>query len=428
MSYRALGFTGNPFDTKALQPNDAGEMLIVGREREIGRIVRRIQDGTKMPTIEGANGIGKTSLINVATYRLLTDSLKDDTNPLFLPCRSTFQLGKDTVIDDFEDHFYLEIAQTLIENRGTLRPPRGHTKAPFEATIDQYLNSPIIRSYSASILGNGAGYTAGPNGGHGFERNGFKTAINNWLRVLFPNEDAGSVVCVLDNLELLQSSRHAKETIEVLRDRMFSVHGIRWILCGSSGIVKGVATSPRMVGWMHSPINVTEIEASEAGAIYKARIAHFRSNREAIAPATEQNFVELFNVMNGNTRFALNECDDYCNWVFDEIGATAAVPSETFDRWLNDELDTLYGDIFVNFDASEAAAFKRICQMEIFMLADHIECGIEDIFEFEQCVAKFTNLGLITCSLDMEESGSKVYELSAKSFKLQYFIDSQTGE
>ncbi len=176
------------------------------------------------------------------------------------------------------------------------------------------------------------------------------------------------------------------------------------------------------------PINVTEVEASEAGAIYRARIANFRSNGDAIAPATEQSFVELFNVMNGNTRFALNECDDYCNWVFDEIGSAATVPSETFDRWLNDELDTLYGDIFVNFDASEAAAFKRICQMEIFMLADHVECGIDDISEFEQCVAKLTNLGLITCSLDMEESGSKVSELSAKSFKLQYFIDSQTGE
>ena len=66
--YEEWGFTESPFDTNPLDANDKGEHLFVSRNTEIENLKILIGEIKKWSCIDGANGIGKTSLINVATY------------------------------------------------------------------------------------------------------------------------------------------------------------------------------------------------------------------------------------------------------------------------------------------------------------------------------------------------------------------------
>ena len=207
MSYLDLGFRSDPFSTKALLADTQGEELIVDREQEVNKIIRRIKEGDRIPTIEGPNGIGKTSIINVALHRVFEQSKLDDIEPMFIPCRCSFQLGKDKSVEDFLDEFYLQVALTLIENKEILRAPPGYTKAPIQTGIEGYIQSPIIRSFAATILGHGGGMNVAPNTGKGWEKVGFRAAIDGWIKLLFPKSESGAVVCVIDNLEILQSSK-----------------------------------------------------------------------------------------------------------------------------------------------------------------------------------------------------------------------------
>jgi hypothetical protein len=425
MSYRSLGFSADPFSNKALQADEEGEKLVVDREAEVKKLVRRVQESDKVPTLEGPNGVGKTSIINIALHRLLMQSKRDDNEPMFIPCRRSFQINKEKGAEEFLDEFYLQVALTLVESADILRPPPGYTKAPIEVSIKNYIQSPIIRNYTGSILGNGLGFGGTPNSGKGWERVGFRAAIDGWLKLLFPKSETGGVVCVIDNLEILQSSAKAKETIEALRDTAFTVAGIKWILCGSSGVVRGVASSTRLAGWLHKPINIGELREEVGGEVYDKRVETFRKNEQATLPLTRDNFITLFDMFKGNSRFALDEAGAFCTWIFDEVDDLSEIPADSFERWLREELETNYDEIFVFFRDRDEEAFQGICQQEIFVPNDCSELGFDDVAEFTAILDRFQNYGLVTPTLDQNTPEDTVYEISPKSLKLQYFIDSQ---
>jgi hypothetical protein len=202
MSYRSHGFRSDPFSNKALPSDAAGELLLVDREQEVKKLVRRIQEGDNIPTLEGPNGVGKTSILNIALHRAFSQSKANANEPMFIPCRCPFQVGQDKSVEDFLDEVYLQISLTLIEQQEILRAPPGYVKAPVERGIREYINAPIIRSYTATIMGQGAGMNATPNTGKGWEKVGFRASVQGWLRLLFPSVEAGAVVCVIDNLEM----------------------------------------------------------------------------------------------------------------------------------------------------------------------------------------------------------------------------------
>ena len=69
----------------------------------------------KIVTIEGLNGVGKTSLINVAVYRHFKDRLSSERGPLLIPCRTQFQLETDENAEAFSRRVIIEVMQTLLE-------------------------------------------------------------------------------------------------------------------------------------------------------------------------------------------------------------------------------------------------------------------------------------------------------------------------
>lgn len=65
-----LGFTQNIYDHLPITADAVGERLLVGRETELAKLTNRIKGRNAIPTLEGEIGVGKTSIIAVASYRL----------------------------------------------------------------------------------------------------------------------------------------------------------------------------------------------------------------------------------------------------------------------------------------------------------------------------------------------------------------------
>lgn len=172
--YEEWGFRSNPFETTALGADEIGSNLMVGRDRVLARIQRRIKNGPKITTIEGQNGSGKTSAANVSIYRLYQESLKSGSGNLFLPCRTVFQIDTNKTPAEFRREILTEVAQTLIEAKGLLPSMAGRTKNEENLPIERYLNSPQLKSFQAGFAGASAGGGIANSASKGFDENGFE--------------------------------------------------------------------------------------------------------------------------------------------------------------------------------------------------------------------------------------------------------------
>ena len=242
MIYEGWGFKGNPFQTTSLPANELGQRLLVGREKELRTLSVRVQSAPKMTTIEGLNGVGKTSIVNVASFNLYQRHITKGEGPLFIPCRKIFQLDTSKSLDEFIDQVLLEVAQTLIDNAEAIKVHGAWLRT---RELDLWLNSPQLTTFNGGISFLQFGSAAEQNTGAGFERSGFRKTITGWLEKIFNEDSPGGVICTIDNLELLQSSETAKQLLEKLRDELFNIRGLRWVLCGALGIIYGVVSSPR---------------------------------------------------------------------------------------------------------------------------------------------------------------------------------------
>ena len=74
--YAGWGFKANPFETLPLPANRKGSNLMVGREVASRKIRKGLVSSSKFVTVEGLNGVGKTSVINVSVFDAAEDQIK----------------------------------------------------------------------------------------------------------------------------------------------------------------------------------------------------------------------------------------------------------------------------------------------------------------------------------------------------------------
>jgi len=214
--FETWGLKSNPFGTMPLPPDDNGLSLLIGRNNELNKIKRRLVNTSNIITIEGNNGVGKTSLINVASYELYKNYIKDAEGPFFIPCDKCFQLTPDRDIEDFIDEVLFEIAQTLLRIGKQLKS-NGY-KLESSKAIDNWLNSPFIETYSGNVWVLGGGKSSSENTSLGFQRSGFRLKVLDWIKDIFPYRQNGGIICTIDNIEILQTSSMARKQLEQLRD------------------------------------------------------------------------------------------------------------------------------------------------------------------------------------------------------------------
>lgn len=339
-----FGFRENPYSNEGLPPNEVGDALLVGRDTEVASLQTALASGGAHPSIEGATGVGKSSLIAVAAYRMEVACTANPSGTLFLPATEFFQMS--TSVEALETHVYQVVAQTLIANVEAFR--RAGTEIPDVARLDAWLNRPTYRSGSAAISGFGGGAGSTPNTSTGFTESGFPEAVRAELARLFPTLATGAVVCVLDNLELLQTPGRAREVLEVLRDRVFTLQGLRWVLCGSRGIVSR-ARSGRLSGFFSVPTTIHPLPYDACIDLVRTRIEEF-GNDDAYPPVTPSGFEYLYRALHLNLRDALAYAQQFAAWLYAEyVLHDADLPSDDdlkllLEGWIADLADRAFAE------------------------------------------------------------------------------------
>jgi DNA-binding MarR family transcriptional regulator len=421
--YMQWGFSDSPFQSRALPADEVGERLLVGRRQELKRIKKRILNAPKIVTVEGPNGIGKSSLVNVAAFQCFRDYHANDDGPLLIPCRKTFQLRAGQDVDEFVSQVLMEVAQTLIEqaeaiSTGTLAGNR-------TPSIDRWLNSPQISSWQGGLGAASMGKSSETNTATGFSASGFRKAVLDWLQEIFPEPSVGGVICVIDNLELLETSSDARRQLEALRDELFTVTGFRWVLCGALGIVLGVASSPRLEGLLHSPIELGGIAKSAAVEVLESRVEVYeRAPGEGYLPITSDQFRKLYVLLAENLRSTLGLADEFCQWVEENEDTVPEAPEQKercFNQWLLERAD-----------GYRTAAEKTIKPRawEIFEIAiskggrfspsDFRAFGANSGPALRPHVKDLEDAGLLTSSRDDSDQRRKTIEVTTRGHLVQF--------
>lgn len=428
--YSEWGFNENPFETKPLPPSEDGENLLVDRKLELRKIITRLSSTSNIITIEGSNGVGKTSLVNIAAFEMYRDYLIKHTGDFFIPCDQQFQLTPEKSSIDFADEVLMTVAETLI-NRAKSFVDKGYDLKD-NKYIAKWLNSPLVSSYNGNVgtsfFGIGFGKSTEANTSTGFQRMGFRTKILDWLKEIFPFGTNGGVVCVIDNLELLQTSGNARKHMEELRDTLFSYTGLRWVLCGSLGIVNGVASSPRMKGRLLDPIEVLGIDSEFAAEIFDARAKALElKTGKGYLPLSGEDFKLLYRILNNNTRNALSHANDYCLWVADEelCPNTKDEKSALFLNWLEMTSTRKVNSVRTQIKPRTFSVFKKSIKIGgAFSPSDFEIFGFNTLQAMRPHISLLEESRLVTSSIDESDKRRKTIQVTAEGWLFNYGLKS----
>jgi DNA-binding MarR family transcriptional regulator len=306
-----LGFRGSPYQTTPIPGTAEGERLLVGRDAELEHLGTLLESSARHITVEGANGIGKTSLVAVAGYRARRAFMEGTTRQLLIPLDTTFQLTSNQVAE-FEADLYRRIARAFIDFADALRD--AGRPVPDTKDVQIWLDAPLLRGGGAggSFLGMGGNFSrsAAANSA-GFAEAGLPHSIREWLSQAFPSRESGAFICVIDNLELIDTSQIARQTLESLRDTVFALPGLRWVLCGARGIIRSAASSTRLQGVLTEPIELEPVSDDLAMEVLVRRIDALAVRKNAIAPVGAEAFAWVYRIVGSNLRNALKFSEDF---------------------------------------------------------------------------------------------------------------------
>lgn len=415
--YREWGFTEPIFATASLPANEIGEMLLVGRETELQTLQRRILNPPKLVTVEGLNGVGKTSLVNVAAFKVFKQY--DGGGPLFLPCVQSFQLHPDKNATAFVEEVIMAVAQTLISYRKVTSRFNSPKKLD---ELDKWLNRGQLTTYTAGTAVFSLGEASETNTSAGFERSGFKKVVLECLKEVFPTSDSGGIVCVVDNLELLESSKIARITLEALRDEVLTIPGLRWVLCGALGIVLGVASSPRLEGWLHAPVEVGSFSDDLAKEVLTSRTNAFCAGNGYYLPLLEEDFEELYEVLNRNLRSVLSKADDYCQWAADRpLPKTTEDKKRYFSRWLDEQSDRAYSAFRSKLRSRAIELFDAaVVRGGVFAPSDYEEFGFNSVEAIRPHVKDLEEAGVLVSTQDDGDKRRKTIQVTPLGWLVHY--------
>ena len=415
-----LGFRENPYETSPIPPTEEGNELLVGRDRELQRLLREIRSTDTHPTLEGDNGVGKTSLVSVAGYRALRDFQQGDAAQLFIPMPQPFQLSSTSTPESFERTVLLRIAQAFIAHHDLLR--RAALDVPEIDRIDAWLNLPTLRQGQASAFGFGGGGGSQVNEASGFSESGFTESVRSWLGEAFPTQVAGGFICTVDNLELLETSAAARALLEAVRDTVLSMPGVRWVLSGARGIVRSAASSARLQGVLGDPIELLPLPDNLVSEVIARRIVVYAVLDNAYAPVEPDAFDYLYSVMHYNLRNAMKVCQDFALW----LAETGKRPQASDDKR---KLLETYLALTSERSAQDTdvplgawTVFDRLVELGgTCSPSDYAEFGFESGQALRPHVKNLEDANLVLSSIDESDRRRKTISISPRGWFVQYY-------
>jgi PAS domain-containing protein len=416
-----LGFSKSPYNSESLRANAEGLKLLVGRGKEKRALLGQLTNLNLHPTIEGDNGVGKTSLVLVAIFDAISQRLNGTLQQTYIPIEEPLQIGADAAM--LHKQALLQIAQTLLTHESYLKD-LGHDTTNL-SEIRRWLNEPIVTTVSggAQVLGIGANVDKADevNTSEGFWRSGFERSVVRALKAAFPTPESGAVVAIIDNMELLAGSKEARRVLEEMRDTTLSIHGVRWVLCGAKGIIRASVNSQRLTGRVSRPIELKPVVDQTIEALIEARLVHFATRQDAKAPVGPVEFRHLYDITNANLRDALRYAQEFCLWLHleDELGRPQGDFLGLLQAWLAIESDRITEAIKLQPRAwklfDDLAAAGGTCTP-----SDYEEYGFASPQHMRTNFAQLQKVELISAEVDEDDLRRRTVSLTSQGWIVHY--------
>ncbi|MCW0392315.1 winged helix DNA-binding protein [Xanthomonas sacchari] len=416
--YEDWGFREAPFQTSSLRADETGDRLLVGRNEDVRQFGLHLSAPPRAVTVEGAIGVGKTSLVNVAIYRLLKRYIETGDGRLYVAAIEPLQLSDEQPAEDFLDSVYSLLARTLIHRATEIREIGW--SLPNSKPLNEWLNSPLIQRFGGTIGPAGFQRSAEINDGVSYVRGGFRAEVRDWLQRVFPLGGGGGVVCLIDNLELLRTSARARQIVENLRDPLFGIPGVRWVFCGANGIARSVASSPRLEGYLHAPISVSSLNEASAREIFESRLdgyARWDIQGVPYLPLHSDSFVKLFDILGKNTRSALRYADTYCLAMAGRAKFSDYEKIREFEDWLSIESQNAYEDCDTQVGGRAWKLFDQACaEVPEFGPGDFLNFGFQSSQAMVPHVASLEENGLVVSAVDDTDRRRRTISITPKGW------------
>lgn len=414
--WNEFGFTRNLYDTHPVKGDDIGVRLLVGREVELRSVERRIRDMDSIVTVEGPNGVGKTSLVLVAGYALdKANRNKGKDSTLLLP--EPFQFSSDETALDLKRRVYASIASFFIDNEHDLRR---RLDLQFNLNpLKAWLDNPLFLSGGATVMGSGVQGSSAPNTSTGFDIHGFFNVVDRLLTSAFSSK--GGVICVLDNLEILNTSKNARRRLEELRDDLFAKHGIRWVVCGARGIVRSVASSARLQGRLQEPLEIVPLQSEAIEELISSRVQEYANSRGAVPPVGVRSFQHIFSILNQNLRDAFKFSGDFCLWLADRgaFEESADDYHNLFEVWLAEQSQK-YSEA-VNVPPRAFPLFDEISEQGgVISPSDYQDFGFNKSQGMRASVSKLEYADMVVSETDETDHRRRTIAVTAKGWLIRY--------
>lgn len=423
----SFGFTSNPYSQETLSPDELGSTLLVGRDDESSELSILLGTDGAFPTIEGPIGVGKSSLLEVTAYRMREACLRERAGELYIPAVQRFQPSPN--LEEFESEVYRVIAQTLIKYESDFE--KAGLFRPNVEELNKWLNASRYTSWQGGagvgVFSANGGHGEEGNTGEGYSRSGFPSAIRALLEAAFDGQ-RGGVICILDNLELVETVGEARNTLDHLRDRVFNLPNVRWVLSGSRGIVSRARTE-RLSGIFQAPMRLGPLaDQQTVEAIHRRIAAHGKEN--ATPPVTPKGFAYLYAALNSNLREALSTSQQFATWLHKEfVIPRLEMPSDAdrdalLEAWLLERAERAYADarrvqprnwrFFSDLCATGGRA--NASEWTTFAFTTQQQYG--------SAVTQLVDANLVVRETDPEDATKKVYVVTALG-RLVYFFKSK---
>ena len=334
-----FGFIENPYDTKALF-SDKGDQLIVGRDDAINDLINRLYSRNQVPLICGENGVGKTSIVNVASYRMCVS--RGFGLPRFFALDSTITQASNLYdMKQFEQSVWRGIADVLSDDEDYLNA-NGIKKSQIN-TVRKTLGKQKRRFINLGGIGIPTplgsveiGTNQAADSSTDYE---LKLTMQDWLSKCFGKSEGG-VICMIDNLELVDAPSRVRQILEHLRDTLFCIEGLIWVLCGTPDSVGRALSSSRLTGYIRE-IEIKHVDKVFAPTLVRHRIEQFKKPN-ADPPVDEEGFAHIYEAMNYQLRSALDLCVQFSEWLVRYPERRSKDHFEQLKVWLNHEAAGIY--------------------------------------------------------------------------------------
>ena len=404
-----FGFRTDPYSYKTLEATHEGSQLLAGRDSEIRSVQTAIGSGGAHLTIEGPVGAGKTSLLNVAIFRMYSMTM-DTINGKILYLPAVKSLQPTDTIQEFEKNCYEIIIRTLLKH---------------EADFD-HVGMPTPR---VAALRDALELTNNPGNAATGNTTGLSNLIREEMLWLFgEGGENGGIVIILDNLENLQTASRARDVLEHLRDRVFDLPHIRWVLCGSRGLVS-LARSSRLSGIFRAPLLIKPIREQSAVEAVQKRIDYFKSKTDPSPPITAEAFDFIYTALNSNLRDALTSAGQFSQYLHKCIDeGDGEIPDEQErTAMLNDWIMTLAQETLNGMSGIRRRSwqlFRSLCARGgTAGSSEYGEMEFENQSQMVSCITELKLANVVDRESHPDNGQKTVNRVTATGWLVYYFME-----